>query len=110
VAYFNRSFVDRVGQGNVFEDPSWSALDCNAAGPIVVGDIAPGPGGEEIFREGRSLIWKSLRVTRVWDPANRSLIYLAHARELHQGSGKMSMSVVPLTGPDVTWRAGGPPR
>ncbi|HMV69288.1 MAG TPA: CreA family protein [Myxococcota bacterium] len=109
VAYFDRSFIDRVGQGNVFEDPSWSALDCDAVGPIVVGDVATGPGGEEIFREGRSLIWKSLRVTRVYDAANRSLVYLAHARELHQGSGKMSMSVVPLTGPDVTWARGGPP-
>lgn len=107
VAYFNRSFLDRVGQGNVFEDPSWSALDCNAVGPIVVGDVS---GSEEIFREGRSLIWKSLRVTRVYDATNRSLVYLAHARELHQGSGKMSMSVVPLTGADVTWSKGGPPR
>jgi len=110
LAYFNRSFLDRVEQGNVFEDPSWSALDCNAAGPIVIGDIATGKGGEEIFREGRSLIWKSLRVTRVYDAENQSLVYLAHARELHQGSGKMSLSVVPLTGASVTWTKGAPTR
>ena len=27
LAFFNRSFIDRVSQGNWFEDPSYSALD-----------------------------------------------------------------------------------
>ncbi|WDR02029.1 CreA family protein [Devosia algicola] len=108
LAYFNRSFIDRLQQGNWFEDPSYSALDCSAMGPITVGDIAMGSGGEEIFREGRSLIWKSLRVSRIYDGQNNALIYLAHARELQQGSGKMSLSVVPLNGADVTW-SNGPP-
>ena len=107
LAYFNRSFIDRISQGNWFEDPSYSALDCSAVGPITVGDINMG-GGEEIFQQGRSLIWKSLRVTRIYDEANNSLVYLAHARELQMGSGKMSLSVVPLAGLDVTWTNGQP--
>ena len=86
LAYFNRSFIDRLSQGNWFEDPSYSALDCSVTGPITIGDIQTRAGGEEIFKEGRSLIWKSLRVTRVYDQANNSLIYLAHAREIQQGS------------------------
>lgn len=110
LAFFNRSFIDRISQGNWFEDPSYSALDCSAVGPITVGDISTRPGGEEIFREARSLIWKSLRVTRIYDAANNSLIYLGHARQLQQGSGKMSLSVVPLNGPDVTWANGAPAR
>ena len=108
LAYFNRSFIDRLSQGNWFEDPSYSALDCSVVGPITIGDIATKPGGEEIFREGRSLIWKSLRVTRVYDAANNALIYLAHARELQQGSGKMSLSVIPLSTEQVTWTNGAP--
>lgn len=108
LAYFNRSFIDRVSQGNWFEDPSYSALDCSMTGPITVGDISTRPGGEEIFREARSLIWKSLRVTRIYDAANNSLIYLAHARQIQQGSGKMSLSVIPLGGADVTWENGAP--
>lgn len=108
LAYFNRSFIDRISQGNWFEDPSYSALDCSVTGPITIGDIATRGGGEEIFKEGRSLIWKSLRVTRVYDAANNSLIYLAHARELQQGSGKMSLSVIPLAGEQVTWTNGAP--
>ena len=109
LAYFNRSFIDRISQGNWFEDPSYSALDCSVTGPITIGDIALRGGGEEIFKEGRSLIWKSLRVTRVYDQANNSLIYLAHAREIQQGSGKMSLSVIPLNTEQVTWTNGPPP-
>jgi CreA protein len=108
LAYFNRSFIDRMQQGNWFEDPSYSALDCSVVGPLTIGDIATRPGGEEIFQQARSLIWKSLRVTRVYDAANNSLIYLAHAREIQQGSGKMSLSVIPLNGEDVTWTNGAP--
>ena len=110
LAFFNRSFIDRVSQGNWFEDPSYSALDCSVTGPLTIGDIQTRAGGEEIFREGRSLIWKSLRVTRVYDAANNSLIYLAHAREIQQGSGKMSLSVIPLNGEQVTWTNGAPAR
>ena len=109
VAYFNRGLIDRLQQGNWFEDPSYSAIDCAASGPITVGDISLGAGGEEIFEQNRSLIWKSLRVNRIYDQANNSMIYLSHARQVQQGSGKMSMSVVPLNGLEVTWANGAPP-
>ena len=110
LAYFNRSFIDRLQQGNWFEDPSYSALDCSVTGPLTIGNIATRPGGEEIFKEGRSLIWKSLRVTRVYDAANNALIYLAHSREVQQGSGKMSLSVIPLATEQVIWTNGAPAR
>ncbi|HEY0917691.1 CreA family protein [Devosia sp.] len=108
LAYFNRSIIDRLQQGNWFEDPSYSAIDCSAAGPITIGNIAMGAGGEEIFKQGRSLIWKSLRVNRIYDASSNALVYLGHARELQKGSGKMSLSVVPLNGADVTWTRGKP--
>ncbi|MBT9243998.1 CreA family protein [Gemmobacter fulvus] len=96
LAYFDRSLIDRFSQGNWFEDPSYSAVDCVQTGPITLGDIARGKAGEEVFSESRSLILKSLKVTRVYDEANKALVYLGHANELTQGSGKMSLSVVPL--------------
>ena len=77
---------------------------------MTVGDISMSTGGEEIFKQQRSLIWKSLRISRVYDKANNSLVYLAHGRELQMGSGKMSLSVVPLNGLDVTWTNGAPAR
>ena len=77
-------------------------------GPITIGDINTRAGGEEVFRQGRSLIWKSLRVTRVYDASSNSLIYLGHAREIQQGSGKMSLSVIPLATEQVIWTNGAP--
>lgn len=96
VAYFERSFYDRISNGNWFEDPSYSAIDCRQTGPITVGDIDKGTSGENIFSEGTSLIFKSLKITRIYDAQNQTLVYLAHASELTQGSGKMSISTVPL--------------
>lgn len=108
VAYFNRSLIDRLQQGNWFEDPSYSAVDCSASGPVTIGAINTNAGGEEIFQQQRSLIWKSLRVSRIYDAQNNALVYLAHARQIQLGSGKMSLSVVPLTGKEVTWTGGAP--
>ena len=99
LAYFDRSLIDRVSNGNWFEDPSYSAVDCTQTGPITLGNIDRGEEGEEVFSEGRSLILKSLKVTRIYDETNKALIYLGHASELTQGSGKMSLSVVPLAQP-----------
>ncbi|MEF3046921.1 CreA family protein [Pseudotabrizicola sp. L79] len=96
VAYFDRSLIDRLSNGNWFEDPSYSAVDCTQTGPITLGDIDRKEDGEVVFSERQSLILKSLRVTRIYDARNNALIYLAHASELTQGSGKMSISVVPL--------------
>lgn len=97
LAYFDRSVIDRLSQGNWFEDPSNSAIECARTGPITVGDIARGKEGEDVFSEGRSLIFKSLRVKRVYDEANGVLVYLAHANELTEGSAKMAISTVALT-------------
>jgi len=96
LAFFSRSLIDRVSQGNWFEDPSNASIACRQTGPITLGDIDRGEDGEEVFREGRSLILKSLRVRRIYDEESNVLIYLAHARELVEGSAKMSISTVPL--------------
>lgn len=98
IAYFDRSLLDRLSQGNWFEDPSNSSIACRQTGPIKIGDIARGPKGEKVFSESRSLIFKSLRMTRIFDEDHQTLIYLTHANELTEGSAKMSISTVPLFG------------
>ncbi|WP_421591492.1 CreA family protein [Shinella sp. M27] len=108
VTYFDRSVIDRLKKGNWFEDPSNNAISCQQTGPISIGDIDLGKGGEEVFKSGLSLIWKSLIVTRIYDKKNDTLIYLAHSRELTEGSAKMSISTVPLYGQTVTWTNGKP--
>ncbi len=101
LSYFERSLIDRLSQGNWFEDPSNASIACRQTGPIVIGDIDLGDDGEQVFREGRSLILKSLRVRRIFDEKHQTLIYLVHARELTEGSAKMSISTIPLYGTDA---------
>jgi CreA protein len=99
LAYFDRSALDRLMHGNWFEDPSNSSIACRQTGPITLGDIDRSPEGEQIFSERQSLLLKTLSVTRIYDAKNNTLIYVAHAREVTEGSAKMSISTVPL------WRA-----
>ena len=102
IAYFDRSVIDRLSQGNWFEDPSNASIACRQTGPIDMADlddISHSDGGEEVFRERRSIILKSLRIKRIYDEGNRTLIYLVHARELTEGSAKMAISTVPLWTP-----------
>ncbi len=65
-------------------------------------------GGEEVFQQRRSLIFKSLVVKRIYDKERNALIYLAHSRQINVGSAKMSISVVPLAGSEVAWVHGDP--
>ncbi|MFD1328554.1 CreA family protein [Mycoplana ramosa] len=108
VTYFDRGVLDRLQKGNWFEDPSNNAISCQQTGPITIGKISLSKGGEEVFKSGLSLIWKKLVVTRIYDRQNDTLIYLAHSRELTDGSAKMSISTVPLFGEQVTWSHGKP--
>ncbi|WP_238369535.1 CreA family protein [Heliomarina baculiformis] len=100
IAYFDRGLFDRLSKGNWFEDPSNASISCRQTGPIKIGDIDRDEDGEDVFRTSRSIILKSLRVKRIFDEKNQTLIYLAHAAELTDGSAKLSMSTVPLYNSD----------
>ncbi|NTF32427.1 CreA family protein [Rhizobium skierniewicense] len=108
VTYFDRGVIDRLKNGNWFEDPSNNAISCSQTGPVEVGDIDLGTKGEEVFRQGMSLVWKKMVVNRIYDKPNDTLIYLVHTRELTDGSAKMAISTVPLYGQAVTWKNGKP--
>lgn len=100
LAFFDRGLIDRLKKGNWFEDPSNSSISCRQTGKIEVGDIARDDEGEDVFSERRSIIFKTLRVKRIYDAQNNTLIYISHAREVQDGSAKMSMSTVPLYSTD----------
>ena len=108
VSYFDRSVVDRLKKGNWFEEPSDSAISCQQTGPIIVHDIDMSEDGEEVFKQGISLIWKKQVVNRIYDKANDTLIYLSHSRQVQDGSAKMALSTVPLYGQSVVWEKGKP--
>lgn len=96
ISYFERSMWDRLSKGNWFEDPSNASIACRQTGPIIMGPISTDASGEAVFSESRSLVFKSLNVTRIFDQKNQVLVYLTHATELTDGSAKMSISTVPL--------------
>jgi CreA protein len=97
LAYFDRSFLDRIRQGNWFEDPSNSAVSCQRIGPLALEGVDLDRSGEEIFNQRASLLFKRLALRRVVDLENRTILYVAHSRELVEGSAKISMSSVTLT-------------
>lgn len=99
ITYFERGIIDRLQKGNWFEDPSNSSISCRQTGPITIGDIDRSDEGENVFSERRSIIFKSLNVRRIFDQKNQTLIYISHARDVQNGSAKMSMSTVPLYQP-----------
>jgi len=96
VAYFDRGLIDRLQKGNWFEDPSNSSISCKQTGPITLGDIDRSTEGEGVFSERRSIIWKSIKITRIYDAGNKTLIYISHARDVQNGSAKMSLDTIPL--------------
>lgn len=108
LASFSRGVIDRLQKGNWFEDPSNASIACQQTGPIVIADIELGEGGERVFSERTSLIWKKLIITRIYDKANNTLIYLAHASQVQDGSAKTSISTIPLFAGNVTWAKGKP--
>ncbi|WP_343312324.1 CreA family protein [Brucella sp. BE17] len=108
LASFSRSMIDRLQKGKWFEDPSNASISCEQTGPITIGDIKLGRKGERVFSDRTSLIWKKLVITRIYDQKNNTLLYLAHAAQVQDGSAKTSLSTVPLYKGDVTWEKGKP--
>jgi CreA protein len=104
VVRFSRSLIDRVSKGNWFEDPSNAGISCSQTGPIVIGAIEKGSGGEDVFSERLSLVFKSLRVRRLWDEANQALVYVTYSRQVTDASAKVDISSIALRGQEVTWR------
>jgi CreA protein len=93
-ATFERGFLDRVGNGKFFEDPSNSSVDCQASGPIDVAALARLPKNTEIASQGTSLLFKRIALRRIIDIPNKSIVYLSYGREIKGASAKIDMSTV----------------
>ena len=103
VTRFERGVIDRLRKGNWFEDPSNASIACRQTGPITVRGIEKGDGGEEVFSQRLSLVFKSLGVRRLFDEANQTLVYVVYSRQVTEGSAKMGVSTVALYGQQVSW-------
>lgn len=93
-------FISRARIGGVTgslglrEDTSDVSVACRQVGPIRF--LEPFKNGEKVFKERRSILFKTLQVVRFYDVERRSLIYLGYSDRIVTGSPKNSVSAVPL--------------
>ncbi|MDP2963100.1 MAG: CreA family protein [Sulfurimicrobium sp.] len=76
------------------QDPSQFSLACRQTGPIAL--PAKMPREETVFTEDTSILFKETRIIRMWDEANRTLVYVAISRKLIEGAPANSISTVPV--------------
>jgi CreA protein len=82
------------GALGIAEDTSDASIECTQVGPVTL--LKPLEPGEKVFRERRSLVFKSLKVVRFCDPANNAVVYLSYSERVVEGSPKNSVSAVPI--------------
>ena len=90
-----------------FSDPSDMSIACRQTGEITAQEIAnidKSKNGEVVFKESKSILFKSLKVRRIYDHENESLIYLSYSTKESSGSHHHSLSTVPLYQTQA-WRA-----
>jgi catabolite regulation protein CreA len=76
---FQRPITERLNAG-WFSDPAYTSVACarTGKGPVQVADnIAKGTAGEEVFEESRSLLFKTLRVQRIYDEQSNTIVYVS---------------------------------
>ena len=83
-----------AGSFGLAQDPSQFSLACRQTGPITLPEKLPKEA--TVFSEDTSVFFKETRVVRLWDEANRTLVYLAISRKLIDGAPANSISTVPL--------------
>mmetsp|Transcript_27336 Transcript_27336/g.42718 ORF Transcript_27336/g.42718 Transcript_27336/m.42718 type:complete len:217 (+) Transcript_27336:20-670(+) len=81
---FERPVTERL-QKNFFSDPTQASISCAKTGKIkVADDIYKGKEGEDVFEQARSLLFKSLRVRRIYDEESQTLIYVSYSTRLNK--------------------------
>ncbi len=95
--YVSRAETGGVaGSFGLATDPNRFSIACRATGPVTLkGDV---PKNEVVFGERASAFFKEVRVTRVFDPQKRVLVYLVWSTiSLGKGGSAFnSITAVPL--------------
>lgn len=82
-------------------DPSDSSISCRQTGeitPEMIASIDKSKSGEVVFKQSKSIFFKTMKVRRIFDPENQTLLYLSYTTKETDGSFKHSLSTVPLWG------------
>lgn len=82
-----------------FSNPSDMSIACRQTGPILAEHLKAidlSKKGEVIFRESMSIMFKSLKVRRIYDKKTKTLMYLSYSTKETNGSHHHALSTVPL--------------
>ena len=86
ISNFQRPLSERLSK-DFFSDPSYASVGCAKTGPVSIADnIAKGKAGEEVFEESRSLLFKTLRVQRLYDQEKHTVVYVSFNTRLDKNS------------------------
>ena len=92
-------------------DPSDSSIACRQTGEITAAMIAAidkSKSGDVVFKKSKSVLFKNMKIRRIFDAQNQTLMYLAYSTKETSGSFKHSLSTVPLWGTDAYQTAPAP--
>ncbi len=84
-----------------FADPSDSSISCRQTGeitPEMIANVDKSKSGEVVFKKSKSIFFKSMKIRRIFDQDNQTLMYLSYSTKESSGSHKHSLSTVPLWG------------
>ncbi|MGL6260825.1 CreA family protein [Vibrio sp. WXL210] len=82
-------------------DPSDSSISCRQTGditPEMIENINKSSSGEVVFKKSKSIFFKTMKVRRIYDAKNQTLLYVSYTTKETSGSFKHSLSTVPLWG------------
>ncbi|MFH4664940.1 CreA family protein [Vibrio cidicii] len=82
-------------------DPSDSSIACRQTGeitPEMIAAIDKSDSGEVVFKKSKSVFFKSMKIRRIFDAKNQTLMYVSYSTKETSGSFKHSLSTVPLWG------------
>jgi len=82
---FERPLTERLSK-DFFSDPSASSLTCSKSqDKVVVSDnVVATKEGEEVFEESKSLLFKQLRVRRLYDKERNTVVYVTYNTRLNK--------------------------
>ena len=87
-----------------FADPSDMSIACRQTGPITAEQLQKidrSKSGEVVFKSSKSILFKSLKVRRIYDAPTRTLLYLSYSTKESSGSHHHALSTVPLYNTDA---------
>jgi CreA protein len=85
ISTFQKPITERMGKG-FFTDPAYASVGCAKTGPVSIADnIVTGSQGEEVFEESRSLLFKTLRVQRIYDVDKHTVVYVSFNTRFDKG-------------------------